>query len=108
MTKAPNPGPRPGKKAKPGTGRKQAIGKAVSKMVSSAIDKAVKPGPIASATGAVAKRIAQRSPIGAAIIGSAWVAHKLYTRKKERDEDARARAAKPIKAAKPDKLPSGE
>lgn len=107
MTKAPNP--RPGQKAGSSTGRRQAIGKAVSNAVSSAIDKAGKSGgPVAKVTGAVAKQIAQRSPAGAALIGGAWVAHKLYKRKKERDEDARAMAAKPVKAAKPDKLPSGE
>lgn len=104
MAKAPHPG----SKLKSGASRKQAIGKAVSNMVTSAIDKAAKPGPIAAATGAVAKRIAQRSPMGAALIGGAWVAHKLYTRKKERDEDARALAAKPVKAAKPGTLPPGK
>jgi hypothetical protein len=51
----------------------------------------------------VAVRIVKRSPVSAAIVGGAWVVHKLYQHKKTRDEDAAANAAKPVKAAAPEK-----
>jgi hypothetical protein len=87
----------------PPPGGKKVIGKVVTNLVTSAIDKATRPGPVGKITSTVAKKIATRSPLSAAVVGGVWVAHKLYKRKKERDEEARALAARPVKAVTPDK-----
>jgi hypothetical protein len=80
------------------------IGKVVSNAVGSRIGTAMNgAGPLGAVAGMVATRLVKRSPVGAVIVGGAWVVHKLYLRKKERDEEAAAHSAKPVKAAAPEK-----
>lgn len=77
------------------------LGKLISGVVGSHVaEQSGKSGALGAVGGLVANRIIKRSPIGALVIGGAWVAHKLYKRKQERDEQAAALAAKPVKAAK--------
>lgn len=61
-----------------------------------------KSGALGAAAGYVASRLVRRSPIGALMVGGAWLGHKLYKRNQERKFDKAASAAKPVKAAKPD------
>lgn len=63
-----------------------------------------KAGMIGAAAGAVASRLVKRSPVAALAVGSAWLMHKLYLKKKaqaEQEEEARALAAKPVMPAPP-------
>lgn len=81
--------------------------KLVGEVASRLIDTASKGGStlLGKAAGVVAVRIARRSPVGAILIGGAYVAHKLYQRHKEREDDARASKAKPAKVAPEPSLP---
>ena len=77
------------------------LGKLVAGALGSRIaEQSGKSGALGAIGGLVANRIIKRSPLGAVVIGGAWVAHKLYKRKQERDEEAAALTAKPVKAAK--------
>lgn len=60
-----------------------------------------KSGLLGAATGLVLGRVIRRSPMGALLIGGAWVGKKLYDRSKERQYDRAARKARPVKAAEP-------
>lgn len=55
--------------------------------------------------GLVASKFVKRSPIGALIVGGAWLGHKLYKRNQERKFAAAAQAAKPAKVVSPDPVP---
>lgn len=81
------------------------LGRVLSRMVGSGMGKAGQASPAGFVAGAIVGRVARRSPLGAMLIGGALVARSLYRRKKERDEDERARVARPVKVVKPDSLP---
>lgn len=84
----------------PKKGAKHMIGKIVTGFVGSRIaEKSGNSGILGAAAGVVAGRIVKRSPLGAVVVGGAYVAHKLWKHKKMRDEDAAAKAAKPVKEA---------
>lgn len=69
-------------------------------------EKSGQSGAVGAAAGLLASKLVKRSPIGALIIGGAWLGHKLYKRSQERKFEAAAQAAKPAKPAKP--LSTGE
>lgn len=84
----------------PKKGATHMIGKIITGIVGSRIaEKSGNSGILGAAAGVVAGRIVKRSPLGAVVVGGAYVAHKLWKHKKMRDEDAAAMAAKPVKAA---------
>lgn len=60
-----------------------------------------KSGLLGATSGLVFSRIARRSPLGAMVIGGAWLGRKLYQRNKEREFDRAARNAKPVAPAGP-------
>ena len=51
-------------------------------------DHADRSSTLGAAAGLVATWFVRRSPVGALVIGAAWVGHKLYTRSRERDAEA--------------------
>jgi len=55
-----------------------------------------KSGLLGAATGLVISRVARRSPLGALVIGGAWLGHKLYKRNQERAFEKAARQAKRV------------
>lgn len=55
-----------------------------------------KSGLLGAATGLVISRVARRSPMGALVIGGAWLGHKLYKRGQERAFEKAARNAKRV------------
>ena len=76
------------------------LGKVAGAVIGSRIaEHAGKSGVLGGAVGMVASRIVRKSPVGALVIGGAWVGHKLYKRNQERKFEAAARAAKPVHAA---------
>lgn len=78
------------------------IGKIVGGVLGSTIaERSGRSGLLGGAAGLVMSRIVRRSPMGALMIGGAWVGHKLYKRNQERKFEAAANAAKPVKAADP-------
>ncbi|MGE4431117.1 MAG: hypothetical protein AB7E05_10310 [Sphingobium sp.] len=64
-----------------------------------------KSGLLGMASGLVISRIARRSPMGALVVGGAWLGHKLYQRNKEHQFDRAARNARPVAPAGPVKTP---
>lgn len=78
------------------------LGKVVGGIIGSTIaEQSGRSGLLGGAAGVVLSRIVRRSPMGALMIGGAWVGHKLYRRNQERKFDAAARAAKPVRVADP-------
>jgi len=81
------------------------LGKAIFGFVGSRIaEESGKSGVLGAAAGVVANRLVRRSPVAALAVGSAWLMHKLYLKKKaqaEQEEEARALAAKPVMPAPP-------
>ncbi len=78
------------------------LGKIVGGVLGSTIaERSGRSGLLGGAAGMVMSRIVRRSPMGALMIGGAWIGHKLYKRNQERKFDEAARAAKPVKAADP-------
>lgn len=78
------------------------LGKVVGAVIGSNIaERAGKSGLVGGVAGMAMSRIVRRSPVGALVIGGAWIGHKLYKRNQERKFDAAAQAAKPVKAAGP-------
>lgn len=65
-------------------------------------------GILGGAAGMMASRLVRRSPIGALLVGGAWVGHKLYQRNKERKFDEAANKARPAKVAKADSAATAE
>ena len=58
-----------------------------------------KSGLLGAAAGLAVSRVVRRSPLGALVIGGAWLGHKLYKRGQERAFDKAARNAKRVKPA---------
>jgi hypothetical protein len=79
------------------------IGKILGGVMGARIaENAGKAGALGGVAGYVATRVIKRSPIGALVLGGAWLGHKLYKRNQERKLDTAARNAKPAKVIKPD------
>ena len=79
------------------------IGKLVGGMMGSRIaEKSGNSGMMGAAAGLLASSFVRRSPIGALIIGGAWLGHKLYKRNQERKLETAAKAAKPAKVITPE------
>lgn len=77
------------------------FGKLVGGMLGSRIaERSGQSGMMGAAAGLLASNFVRKSPIGALIIGGAWLGHKLYKRNEERKLNAMADAAKPAKAAR--------
>jgi hypothetical protein len=77
------------------------LGKMVSGFVGARIaDEAGKSGVMGAAVGMIATRLVTRSPIGAVAVGGAYLAHRLWKRSKEREEEKRALAAKKVGPAR--------
>ncbi len=84
------------------------IGKVVGGVIGSRIaEGAGKSGLLGGAAGMVVSRFVRKSPVGALVVGGAWVGHKLYKRSQERKFEAAAKAARPVKAADPATPPPG-
>ena len=78
------------------------LGKLVGGVIGARVaENAGKSGKLGAAAGYVASRVIKRSPIGALVIGGAWLGHKLYKRDQERKFEAAANNAKPVKAVEP-------
>lgn len=87
------------------------LGKLVAGVMGSRIaENAGKSGAVGAAAGLLARGMIRRSPIGALMLGGAWMGHKLYKRNKERQLDAAANTAKPAKVVEPraPEVPSAE
>lgn len=83
------------------------LGKVVGGFMGSRIaERAGQSGALGATAGILASRVIRRSPIGALVIGGAWLGHKLYKRNQERKFEAAAQNAKPAKIASPD-MPAG-
>lgn len=79
------------------------LGKMVGGVLGARIaERAGRSGVLGGAAGFMASRFIRRSPIGALLVGGAWVGHKLYQRGQERKMDEAARNAKPAKVVEPD------
>lgn len=79
------------------------FGKVVGGVIGARIaENSGKSGALGAAAGYVVSRIVRRSPVGALMIGGAWLGHKLYKRDQERKFDQAAQNAKPVKAVTPD------
>ena len=76
------------------------LGKFISGFVGARVaDEVGRSGVLGAAVGVIASRVITRSPLGAATVGGVWIAHKLWKRKKERDErreELAALNAKPV------------
>ena len=84
------------------------LGKAVGGVIGSRIaEGAGHSGLLGGAAGMAVSRFVRKSPVGALVVGGAWVGHKLYKRNQERKFEAAAKAAKPVKAVDPSTLPPG-
>lgn len=91
----------------PKKGHVRMIGKIVGGVMGSRIaEHSGKSGMLGAAAGLVASKFVRRSPIGALIVGGAWLGHKLYKRNQERQLEAAGQAAKPAKVVTP--KPEGE
>ncbi|MGD9811960.1 MAG: hypothetical protein AB7U35_11615 [Sphingobium sp.] len=79
------------------------LGKIVGSVMGARIaENAGKSGAIGGVAGYVASRLVRRSPIGALVLGGAWLGHKLYKRNQERKFNAAADTAKPVRRVEPD------
>lgn len=79
------------------------IGKVVGGVLGSRIaEKSGQSGALGAAAGLYASKFVKRSPIGALVVGGAWLGHKLYKRSQERKFEAAAKAAKPAKIIRPE------
>ncbi|MCB2015284.1 MAG: hypothetical protein R3E11_08065 [Sphingobium sp.] len=79
------------------------LGKVVGGFMGSRIaERAGQSGALGASAGIVASRFVRRSPIGALVVGGAWLGHKLYKRNQERKFEAAALNAKPAKVVAPD------
>ena len=79
------------------------IGKVVGGVLGTRIaEKSGQSGALGAAAGLYASKFVKRSPIGALVIGGAWLGHKLYKRNQERKLEAAANAAKPAKVITPE------
>lgn len=67
-----------------------------------------KAGLIGTAVGMLATRLIARSPAGAVAIGGAYVAHKLWQKKKQIDKDGARQAAIEDGLVKPGQPPVGK
>lgn len=84
------------------------IGKLLGGVMGSRIaERSGNSGAMGAAAGLIASNFVRKSPIGALIIGGAWLGHKLYKRNEERKLEAAARAAKPAKVMSPTPSPTG-
>ncbi len=82
------------------------LGKLIGGVMGARIaENAGKSGALGGVAGYVASRVIRRSPIGALVVGGAWLGHKLYKRNQERKEEEVARKAKPAKVVKPEAAP---
>jgi hypothetical protein len=76
------------------------FGKLVGGMLGSRIaERSGQSGMMGAAAGLLASNFVRKSPIGALIIGGAWLGHKLYKRSKERELDGAADASKAARVA---------
>lgn len=85
------------------------LGKMVGGVLGARIaERAGRSGVLGGAAGYMASRFIRRSPLGALLIGGAWVGHKLYRRGQERKMDDAARNARPAKVVEPESLTPNE
>lgn len=78
------------------------IGKLLGGVMGSRIaEHSGKSGAMGAAAGLIASNFVRKSPIGALIIGGAWLGHKLYKRNQERKLDGAVEAAKAARVAPP-------
>ena len=85
------------------------IGKVLGGVLGSRIaEKSGQSGALGAAAGFFTSKFVRRSPIGAPVIGGAWLGHKLYQRHQEREMEQAALAAKPVKMAQPKSTPTAK
>lgn len=81
------------------------FGKVVGSVLGASIaERSGKSGLIGGAVGLVVSRVIRRSPMGALLVGGAWLGHKLYRRSQEREAKAAA-TAEPNAPTAPPKAP---
>ncbi|MBP8671367.1 MAG: hypothetical protein IT554_07705 [Sphingomonadaceae bacterium] len=77
------------------------IGKLIGGMLGSSIaEKSGKSGAMGAMAGLLASNFVRRSPIGALVIGGAWLGHKLYKRNQERRFEGAAQVARSANKSK--------
>lgn len=78
------------------------IGKLVGSVLGTRIaERSGQSGALGAMAGFFASKYVRRSPIGALVVGGAWLGHKLYKRHQEREFEQAAKAAKPARTASP-------